>query len=51
MTKADTNLVWALLLLVSSAYLISTPNCNQGCRTVLEHVLTHELDNLVGGLA
>jgi hypothetical protein len=30
--------------------LLSRPNCNRGCRTVAEHLLTHGLDELLGGL-
>lgn len=40
-------IVWGLLL-VSTLYLMSDPRCNKGCRTVLEHLLAHELGALLG---
>jgi len=40
----------ALLLAVAIAgtlYLMTRPRCNAGCRTILEHLLTHELELLL----
>ena len=33
---------------VVTLLLLSSPRCNRGCRTVLEHILYHGLDDLLG---
>lgn len=45
------NIVLLGLGIVATLYLMSRPNCNRGCKTILEHLLTHELDALLGGVA
>jgi len=37
-------------LVVVAAVLMSKPRCNRGCRTLLEHILYHGLDDLLGGV-
>ena len=45
MKDRDRTLLLALAI-AGTIYLITQPRCNAGCRTVLEHLLTHELDLL-----
>jgi hypothetical protein len=35
------------LAIAGTMYLMTRPRCNAGCRSVLEHLLTHELQLLV----
>jgi hypothetical protein len=35
---------------VVTLLLLSSPRCNRGCRTVLEHILYHGLDDFLGGV-
>lgn len=49
MTGRNSNVLLGVLLIGATLYLMSRPNCDQGCKTVLEHLLTHELDVLLGG--
>jgi hypothetical protein len=28
-------------------YLLSSPKCNRGCRTIAEHLITHGIDDLI----
>lgn len=51
MSGRNANVLLGLLFIGATLYLISQPNCDQGCKTVLEHLLTHELDGLLGGTA
>jgi hypothetical protein len=39
--------LFLVLAIAGTAYLMTRPRCNAGCRTVLEHLLTHELDLLI----
>jgi hypothetical protein len=47
MRKNDAQLLWGLLAVGATIYLMSSPRCNRGCETVLAHLLTHELEGLV----
>ncbi len=51
MSRRNTNVLLGFLFITATLYLMSQPNCDQGCKTVLEHLLAHELDALLGGTA
>ena len=48
MAKREGIAVGVALVLVA-ILLLSRPNCNGGCRTVAEHLLSHGLDDLIAG--
>ena len=54
MNQRDTKAVQAVALgagvVVTAAILASNPNCNRGCKTVLEHITTHVLSDVITGL-
>lgn len=35
---------------VLGLWMLSNPRCNTGCKTVAEHLLTHVIDDMLGGL-
>jgi hypothetical protein len=40
-----------LLALGTLGYLmLSDPRCNRGCKSVAEHLMSHIIDDLIGGL-
>jgi hypothetical protein len=40
-----------LLALGTLGYLmLSDPRCNRGCKSVAEHLVSHAIDDLLGGL-
>jgi len=45
----DAKLKIAMCLLLG-AWLMSTPRCSSGCRTLAEHLISHGLDELLAGL-
>ena len=47
MRKSDRTFILGLLALGATLYLMSQPRCSPGCKTVLEHLLTHELSILL----
>jgi hypothetical protein len=51
MNRQNGAVLLGFLLIGATLYLMSRPNCNRGCKTLLEHLLTHELDALLGGAA
>ncbi|MGH9688467.1 MAG: hypothetical protein ACRD5K_15395 [Candidatus Acidiferrales bacterium] len=48
MGKPMNSLLLGLLLVAGTAWLMSDPKCGRGCKSVLEHLLTHELEALLG---
>ena len=50
MSKADTSVVILVVSVVAGAVLLSQPpkNCNQGCRTIAQHLVSHGIDGLLG---
>ena len=46
MLNRKPNLILWLVATGATLYLLSRPQCNRGCQTVLQHVLAHELDML-----
>jgi hypothetical protein len=47
MSKKDAQLLWGLFALGATLCLMSSPRCNRGCKTLLAHLLTHELEGLI----
>ena len=47
MRQSDRAFLLVLLAVAGTLYLVSQPRCTAGCRTVLEHLLTDELQLLV----
>lgn len=43
MSKSDASVVVALAVVALCVYMLSRPNCKAGCKTIFEHLLTHEL--------
>lgn len=43
MNKSTVLLAW-LVLIGATALLLRDPHCGRGCRTLLEHLLTDEID-------
>lgn len=39
-----------LLLFVLGLLLLQKPNCQRGCRTIAEHLLTHGFDEVLAAL-
>ena len=39
--------LWGLVLVAGTLYLMSNPRCDRGCKTLLEHLLMHELEDLL----
>jgi hypothetical protein len=51
MSKKDEQLVLGgLLLLGLGALLSSNPRCSRGCQTVAQHLTSHAIDDIIGGL-
>jgi hypothetical protein len=51
MSRKEENLVWGGLVLLGIGWLLSrSPNYNRGCKTVAQHLTSHGLDDLIGGL-
>ncbi len=48
MAKSNDGLAFGIVLL--SVLLLSDPRCTTGCRTLAEHLLSHGLKRLFGGL-
>ena len=46
MNKSAGNLVVVALLVGATILLMISPNCSRGCKSILEHLLLHELDLL-----
>jgi hypothetical protein len=47
MRKKEIQLLWGLFAVGATLYLMRRPQCDRGCQTLLEHLLTHELDLLL----
>jgi len=39
---------WLILAVLAGLYLYSKPECERGCKTVAEHLLTHGIRGLLG---
>jgi hypothetical protein len=51
MSRKQENLIWSGLVLLGIGWVLSrNPNCNRGCKTVAEHLASHGLDDIIGGL-
>ena len=46
----DRKLVVGGICLVAACILLKRPNCNRGCKTLAEHLLTDGLDEILAGL-
>lgn len=46
MKKTEQKLFWALAIGLGFV-LLSNPNCNRGCKTLAEHLITHGADVLL----
>jgi hypothetical protein len=44
--KSESQFVLGLLAVGATLLLMSNPRCGSGCKTVLQHLLGHELDLL-----
>jgi len=42
--------IFGMVLVLAAVFLLRDPNCNRGCRTVAEHLLSHGLEDLVSEL-
>ncbi len=49
MAKQQTAVV-GVALAILAIWLLKRPNCNRGCKTVAEHLLSHGLDDILSGL-
>jgi hypothetical protein len=47
MTNKQSQMLWGFLAVGATLYLMSSPRCNRGCKTILAHLLTHELEGLL----
>jgi hypothetical protein len=47
MTKSESSFLFAFCVAVFSVCMLRRPDCNAGCRTVFEHILNHELKELL----
>ena len=51
MSRKQENLILGGLVLSGWDGLLSrSPNCNRGCKTVAQHLASHGLDDIIGGL-
>jgi len=48
--KAAQLILFGVGVVVLAKILESQPNCNRGCKTVLEHITNHVLTDVVSGL-
>jgi len=50
MSKADKSVALLVVSVVAGAVLLSQPprNCDRGCRTLAQHLVSHGLDGLLG---
>ena len=49
MQRSDKIVFWAVLSFIGLV-LSSKPNCNRGCKTVAEHLITHGFDEMMAAL-
>jgi hypothetical protein len=42
--------VFGLIMAFAGYWLLQKPNCNRGCKTIAEHLVTDGLDDVVAGL-
>lgn len=47
MKKQQSAILLVLLAMGATLYLMSRPQCGLGCKTILQHLLSHELDAFV----
>jgi len=47
MKSSQNQMLWGVLVVGATLYLMSSPRCNRGCKTLLAHLLTHELEGLL----
>lgn len=51
MSKKQETLVLGGLALVGLAWFLSSnPKCDRGCKTIAQHLASHGLDDIIGGL-
>lgn len=46
MRKSESKFLLGLFAIGATLLLMSNPRCGAGCKTVLQHLLGHELDSL-----
>ena len=47
MAKNGNTILLGLFAVAATIYLMSDPRCSKGCKTILEHLLAHELELLL----
>jgi len=47
MSRKDQHTLWVLGGIVLGVFLLASPRCNRGCKTLAEHLITHGIDALV----
>jgi hypothetical protein len=45
--KSESKFLLGLFAIGATLLLLSNPGCGAGCKTVLQHLLAHELDSLL----
>jgi hypothetical protein len=48
--EASDKFVLDLILVMVTYWLLQKPNCNRGCKTIAEHLLTDGLDDVLAGM-
>jgi hypothetical protein len=46
----EQRMVKGLVMMLVVGFLMSRPNCNRGCRTMLQHIFECGLSDFLGGL-
>jgi hypothetical protein len=47
MTKNDQRVLMIFGGIAFGLFLLSSPKCNRGCKTLAEHLITHGIDELI----
>ena len=47
MKKSENKFLLGLFAVGATLLLLSNPRCGAGCKTVLQHLLSHELDSML----
>ena len=47
MSRKERHTLWVLGGVALGWFLLSSPRCNRGCRTLAEHLITHGIDELI----
>ncbi len=46
----DKQVVMLVCIAMVGMWMLSSPRCNRGCKTVAEHLVRHAVDDLIAGL-